>query len=162
MNCTACGYDIAYKGGENTKDHGCWNMKCPARVEACYYGNVSVKPDWWFAESYTLPFKNGRQWYSAVGPVYTNFYNKKMPNGQIKYLVKEPITSLQRIDTFYEHNILNWNGGNPIWGDKLTCKQTEVWTVPYMALPVNEDFNREFNVLVNKFDRYLNKLILLK
>lgn len=147
MKCTACDSPIRYKGGENKKDHGCNSMTCPARVEAVYFGNVSVREGWWFAESYHLPFKCGAQWFAVVGP--NSFY------------IPSNTTTLQKINTLYRYGILDWNRGNPIYGDRLECSQEAVWSIPYMALPVNEDFNREFTKLVNKFDRYLNKLILL-
>jgi hypothetical protein len=42
-----------------------------------------------------------------------------------------------------------------------SSSQETIWTIDYMALPVNEDFNKEFDILINKFDRYLNKLAVL-
>lgn len=48
---------------------------------------------------------------------------------------------------------------------KLTTtpiRYVDVFRIPYMALPVNNDFEREFNVLLSKFDRYFEKLFVLE
>jgi hypothetical protein len=146
MKCPSCWSPLVYKGGENKEDHGCWNMNCPARVEAAYYSNVKVRNGWWFSAGYTLPFKHNNSWYCVVGPCHIKCS-----------------TELKQIHTFMQYGCLSWNRGNPIYGNRLECTQETVWTIPYMALPVCEpDFNRELDMLISKFDRYLNKLVLLK
>lgn len=147
---------MLYKGGENKEDHGCRNMSCPARVEAVYYGNVKVRDNWYFAAGYTLPFKFGGSWYCVVGPIRLWFSGARLKTDFTEQ------TQLQEIHTFRKQMCISWNNGNPIFGDRLQCSQKDVWSIPYMALPVNSDFNREFDVLIGKFDRYLNKLVLLK
>lgn len=145
MKCTACFTPIYHGPEENTKNHRCWNHGvCPARVEAVYGCHVSVKPGWWFSEQYHLPFKIGPQWYCVEG--YADSSN----------------TYLKKIETHFQHGIIDWNKGNPIWGPRLESKQATVWKVPYMGLPVNDEFNDQFAALLNKFDRYLNKLIVLQ
>lgn len=137
MKCTACWSPIVYMGGENTKDHYCNNMQCPARVETLHYSYVSVEPNWWFAARYSLPFKCQGSWYCTTGPHF-NYRTRQDPY--------RTTTSLHKLE--FQTNGLHL--------------RKEVWKIPYMALPVNEDFNREFAVLHSKFDRYLNKLILLQ
>jgi hypothetical protein len=134
---------MLYKGGENKEDHGCRNMNCPARIEAVYYGNVKVRNGWWFSPGYALPFKHNNSWYCVEADDWD------MKNG----------TYLKSITTYKRSSMII---STAVYGLKNDSKQETVWSIPYFALPVNEDFNREFDVLVSKFDRYLNKLVLLK
>lgn len=138
MKCPTCKSPFEYKGGENKKDHGCNNMSCPVRREAYYCGNVSVRPNWWFAESYHIPFKYNNIWFCVIRPL---FIDNNISNSS---------TCLYKINLFDSP----WAARGP--------KLENIWSIPYMALPVNEDFNKEFDKLINRFDRYLNKLLLLK
>ena len=161
MRCTACGSPLLHKGGENTKDHGCKNMSCPARVEVDYYGNVSVRPEWWFAENYALPFKHNGCWFCVVGPtypitrvIYPTFEIRGASTSPIPHLTSlQEITMVKRQWGFFSGNVIH---------EYYESQQDTVYTIPYMALPVNHEFDIEFDVLVSKFDRYLNKLVALK
>jgi len=151
MRCPCCDWNLEYKGGENKEDFGCKNPQCPARTEASYFPHVGVRENWWFATMYHLPFKHGPQWYCLEGPVKAWYIKDKRslaeqlwPGSTSRYQ-PHAVTILKKI----------------IPTSHKTCVQEKVWEADYMALPVSQDFNREFDVLINKFDRYLNKLISL-
>lgn len=133
MNCTACNSILRYKGGENTKDNGCFNPDCPARNEAMYYGNVSVRPGWYFLESYHLPIKVDGVWYCIEGPAGAN------------RTVLKSIEVIEPILMYYDDL---FGAGVPIYnGTRKECRQTYILDIPYMALPCNDDFSREVEVL---------------
>jgi hypothetical protein len=158
MRCPTCQAPIIRSEEENIKNFRCSNKAdCPTIKEARYSLNVSVKEGWWFAESYHIPFKWNGYWFCAIGPDY-----HLIDRGIADLDVVGPFTMFQKIKTSYKNGITNWNNGDPIYGQVLECSQEDAWYTPYMALPVNQDFNREFDILLKKFDRYINKLIVLQ
>lgn len=177
MKCPGCNWQMLYSRGENTKDFSCSNPnkvnECPCWTEAHFYPHMSVVPNWWFAEKYSLPFKSGARWYCICGP-YNEYSWQQLPNENIseqlwpgaskKYTGTRQVSVLKEITIIQKQGILNWNNGNPIWGEIESSIQKEILRIPYMALPVNEDFSTEFNKLINhkSIDRFLNKLILFK
>jgi hypothetical protein len=128
MICTVCKNPLQYKGGENKEDFGCRNREgCPSRSEAHYYPNVKVRDGWYFAASYNLPFLWQGKWFCLVGPVQDYFDLKKQFKDR---------TLLQEI------TITNFL--------YPSSNQKTLVSIPYMALPTNGDFYREFLVLVEK------------
>lgn len=158
MKCTACDSPIYYRDEENTKNRTCWNMNCPARVKANYFCNVSVMPNWWFAENYHLPFKYENIWYCIVGPTdeIPIDPDHKLTIDELTKPEHEPRkgTTLQKIDTFDVWRYIETPF--PCWECNVECSQRNIWTIPYMALPVNDDFQKEFEALKWKFSRYLH------
>jgi len=138
MQCTACGSTLCYKGGENKEDFGCPNGECPPKKLYYYTGNVKVRHDWYFSPAYHLPVQGtDGQWYAIVGP--------RLTNGNAVLLFDAIPTEqsvLQRIGLREVQTIFG-----PSWQEGY---QEDIITCPYMALPVNEDFNREFKVLAQR------------
>lgn len=167
MKCPCCGSHFDCRG-ENREDYHCANGQCPSRKEAGYSPHVGVRNNWWFATKYHLPFKRGDQWFCVVGPKQEYYKTDLLslaeqlwPRSTQRY---EPhqTTVLQQITPrtwSYPITSLTLPAGVLKFN---TCDQHTLWTVDYMALPVNEDFNREFDALLQKFDRYLNKLMVLR
>jgi hypothetical protein len=112
----------------------CLARLCPSVIEAGYSAFIHIKHNWWFASGYRIPFKQGATWYVVEGGNHTRNPTLTM------LLRREPEQYIR-----------------PIYWDN-----TEVFSIPYSALPVNDDFDYEFRVLIAKFDRYFNKLIVLE
>jgi hypothetical protein len=128
MLCTACGSPLAYKGGENREDWGCWNFDgCGSRLERSYYGNVKVRDGWWFSAGYALPFRWNDEWYCAVGPSDDKTVFQKLHSPTIAFTI---------LDVPYYMD--------DAWQEFLL-------SIPYYALPVNDDFNAQFDILKAKF-----------
>lgn len=176
MKCPGCHHPLRYKGGANKRDFGCSNpnrlKECPCWVEAHYYPHMSVLDDWWFGEKYALPFKVHNQWYCIEGPRIETKWAEEPPDslaeqlwpGSTKrYIATERVSYFKRINIIQKPGLINWNNGNPIWGQVSDSTQTYIVSIPYMALPVNEDFWGEFQKLINHkaIDRYVNKLAIL-
>lgn len=128
MKCPVCRHPIKYKGGENKKDFGCSNYYCSSRTDAHYYTYLSINPDWYFAEAYHLPFKSQEKWFALVGPEYD--WNWDTSDFKQKTILQEiiPITI----------------------GNYSTSSQKNLISIPYMALPTNDDFLDQFQILVEK------------
>ena len=134
MRCPCCNYLFECKE-ENRENYSCWNSHCSSR-EIRWIPNIQIRNNWWFAKTYTLPVKINSQWWVIEGPTVS---------------FKTALNTVSIVKSQLVPGGLSFN--YPI----ITCVQS----IDYMALPVNEnDFLREFNVLISKFDRYLNKLIL--
>lgn len=127
MKCPVCRASMVYKGGENQKDFGCSNrMNCSSRSEAHYYPHLSVRPDWYFCEAYHLPFKSGNEWFCVIGPEYD--YN---------------ISDGFKARTVLQKIVPSISSYNP-------CSQTTLLSIPYMALPANDDMLEQFNILIER------------
>jgi hypothetical protein len=142
MNCTACGSVLYWNNEENTKNNTCWNMDCAARKEALYCCNVSVRPGWYFLEKYHLPLKVDDVWYCIVGPV----------NGRsvLQIISFTAIASRSRRPVWGQPRLMD-EDGEWYWNDyRKECCQSDVCSIPYMALPGNGDFSREVGILIDK------------
>lgn len=126
MRCPVCNDLIVRGNGENREDFHCKNMKCSSRTEISYYPHVSVKEGWYFAAGYHLPFRSGDNWFCLVGPE-KSFKN----DGFMERTVLQSISCIPR--NFY-----------------MMHQQTYITSTKYYALPVNEDFNREFDIIATK------------
>lgn len=131
MNCPVCKSAIVKSPGENTKDFHCDNYYCSSRSEAKYFAHLSIRPDWYFVEKYHLPFKSGADWFCVCGPEYS------WEKFSIEF---SPKTILQRI-TIQNPSVFN---------SFSHCTQQTLLSIPYMALPANQDFNEQFNILVER------------
>lgn len=143
MKCLACGWPIRYIGGENKEDYTCSNpdkrKNCPCWSEIGYYPFMYVRENWWFARQYLLPFKKDDKWYCIRGPELV--FNKEFA------LTNK--TFLQELQPTMKRN-------NRVW---TFCEAKTILEIPYRALPVNEDFTEQVDILL---DRLFNKLLLLK
>jgi hypothetical protein len=97
---------------------------------------MSIVPEWHFIERYCLPFRAGEKWYCVVGPEF-NFNTKKNEFGARtlfqEIIIPSPNTN-QLSFTF-----------TPVNSETKT-----LLTLPYMALPTNEDFFEQFTILVER------------
>jgi hypothetical protein len=129
MKCTSCLAALDGRGA-NTEDYHCPNSGCLARQEVQYYTHIRARDNWWFAVKYHLPFKLNDQWYCVVGPTQDN-------------------------ETLFQSIYLSggyWTTTNRyIPSFTWISQQTELFKVPYMALPVNQDFWGEWQKLQNLF-----------
>ena len=136
MICPVCGAPLANIGGYS-KDFGCSNIAhCSSAKEAYYSPYVSIMPGWHFIERYCLPFRVGEKWYCVVGPEYNFITNKKEFGSR----------------TLFQEIILNANN-NSAFSFSFASGVSEtktILTIPYMALPTNEDFFEQFTILVEK------------
>jgi hypothetical protein len=122
---------MKYKGGENKEDFGCSDPKnCPCWSEIGYLPHVGVRENWWFATQYHLPFKFNDDWIAASGITYGR-------------------TDFHKITSYVYTWITQPNRKN------MTSEQKYLFSMPYMALPVNDDFSAEFNKLKSKFEKYI-------
>jgi hypothetical protein len=135
MKCPVCGAPFRYLGGLNSKDFGCSNIEhCSSQREASYHPYVSIVPGWHFIERYCLPFRSGEKWYCLVGPEYNFNLNKKEFGAKTLFQEITPLSNSALSFTF-------------------TAQPSEaktLLTIPYMALPTNEDFFEQFTILVEK------------
>jgi len=149
MKCTVCGAPMKYKGGENKEDFGCSDRKhCPCS-EIGYYPHMGVRENWWFATQYHLPFKFDDKWYAATGPRHETIYSNGCwinTRGIIGYGER---TIFQTISP-YKYKWLTKPGIT-----HMESKQEYLFSIPYIALPVNDDFLGEFNKLKSKFEKYI-------
>lgn len=125
MLCPNCNWELKYKGGENLEDFGCPNMDCPAR-EIGFYLNVKVRDNWWFSPGYSIPFKVNDKWLFTANSVGMNGME----------------TNSYWLD---EDHITQYS-----WGLFANPKWKHIVSIPYYALPVNQDFQPEFEKLKNR------------
>lgn len=125
MRCTIghCQATLQYKGGENLEDYGCSNRQ-DGRAAYQYSGNVKVRDGWWFAAGYAMPFE------------YVDVRNRRADRHYTWYaLVGSPES-----------------GQTELQGLGVGVQET-LFSIPYVALPANSEFNREFDLLR---DRMMN------
>ena len=142
MKCTACGSLMISTGGENKEDFGCSNCPdCPCWSEIHYHSHLGVRDNWWFCTQYHLPFKYNNQWYCVVGPKYSyetkSIYHTKWNGAKEFSIFKKLVFPFSKMGPL--NVILN--------------KDIDLFSIPYMALPANDDFEREFNILKEKFKK---------
>ena len=153
MKCTGCNSPMKYSGGENKNDFSCSApATCPCWNDIGYYPHVSVRENWWFSFSYNLPFKHNDSWYCVQGPIVEEYSYECNENGDLIDIgyQQENLTVFSRLE---QHN----NYGFLSLGYPKDTVSTPILTIPYMALPVNNDFTGEFNKLINHkdFKKYL-------
>jgi hypothetical protein len=149
MKCPGCGSPIKYSGGENKNDYSCSTPKtCPCWTDIGYYPHISVRENWWFNFAYNLPFKHKNSWYCVQGPVVEEYSYECNENGDLIDVgyQQENLTVFSKLERHYDYFLPD-----------DTIISTQILTIPYMALPVNDDFTGEFNKLINHkdFQKYL-------
>jgi hypothetical protein len=154
MRCLNCNSELKCTGGDSLEDFGCTNYDhCPERLECRYWINVKVRDNYWFSPEYAIPFKINNQWYAATGP----FYDRYDPDYAITRFQK---LSLEQRYKYNFTRTINLGYGEIDYGSidesYPVSVQQDIYDIPYMALPVNEDFNYQLDVLINKLGRYLD------
>lgn len=137
MKCPACQSQFVRT---IANDHHCSNDNCPVYTKLWHKPYVLVKPGWWFAGQYKLVYNRDDAWYNIQGPL--SFTGVEGYRSVLYRIDNISYTSLSGYRKSYYGNVY-------------------MFDIPYMALPVNEDFDREFQVLLSKFDRWFDKLRLL-
>jgi hypothetical protein len=129
VRCTLCSRDLAFPAGENQEDWWCSNKAC-YQYNLRYYTNVKVREGWWFSPGYCLPFWCNGGWFCAYGPV---------DDKTMFQALYPPIISSSPLGTIF--TIEN-------------ARQEFLFAIPYYALPVNDDFNAQFDILKSKFEHH--------
>lgn len=148
MRCPTCNnaLECHQAAWRNPRTYMCHNSKCPTKVLPMYYAYVEITNNWWFSSRYAISFihSSGAR-YAIEGPMIEFDEDGCATGNEISVLFK-----LSTVHTI-------WNG-QPF----AICDKKQVWYEPYQALPVNWEHNGEFDKLRSKFDRYLDKLIVLE
>jgi hypothetical protein len=156
MKCTGCGSPMLYSGGENKKDYSCSTPKtCPCWTEIGYYPHASVEPGWWFLREFHLPFKYKNQWFSIHGPISEQYEYECNEKGELVNVgtKEEQFTVFSSLYNYNFNIISNKNIGD--------CNQIPILQIPYVALPANGDFTREFEKIIQHSDiqKYIATII---
>ena len=146
--------------GENREHFHCCNGKCPARVEANYTPHIAVRDGWYYARAYNLPFKTtdwSTDWYSISGPVCTAEGERSVLS-RIGSQLYTGYDALGNAVCHYDPNTEVYSNldGSPVIGVPILqwvlgwgCNR--VLSMPYMALPTNDDLVPQLDILIDKF-----------
>ena len=135
MKCPVCLSSMISMGGENKKDYGCSNVaRCSSFTEANYHPHISLQYQWYFIESYHLAFKSGNKWYCAIGPE-----REWDANGFKDRTFLKPLNVSTGLYNGFSLSLPTTSSS----GSSLV-------SIPYFALPANEDFLEQFGILVEK------------
>jgi hypothetical protein len=127
IKCPECGWYFQRLIAEHCEDTHCRNPDCYPRKVLKFSPHVRIRDGWWFAVNYSIPFRINDAWYC----VYSSDVLQRRYNATI----------LGEFFLTPHTNMFGWNLLPSRWETK------QVLSLPFYALPVNQDFEFEFDSL---------------
>lgn len=131
MFCTLCHAELLDLKGKGS--YSCSRFDCES-FDYDIYNQVLINNHWWFAARYTLPFSYNDNVFLVAGP---KLIDVELGERTVFYKIQKP-----------QFQFSNWTMIN-------LSSHVKLFDMPYMALPVNEDFVEEYNKLFLYFKKYV-------